>query len=580
VARWQESRGGLAKIVRCTGKESQAKPLFTSFTQVHSFYLFLKLLIFPIGFNKQHQAQVAMTLRKQKSESGASGTLMPIAVDVDLVRFEKNLLQIGFFGANDARDKNRTSRRIEQIVIRNGNKIKVAAEFRGSEALGLPSTTDRDKFIALLKIMSEDRLKTGSISNPIRFSGYRLIQELGLSRNGEIYEEILRWGKRMTDTTITSEHVVYRAAKKVYSDEVLHVFRSFRRTGSSNLNGTERQENYEVILEDWLLENLNQRYVIPEDFNAYKQLTRPTAKGIFGNLHLWFHASQGRPVEKDYLELCNLLNVQAYPHLSKIKSTMGLALNELVSIKYLSKWDVQKMSSKAGYKIVMNPGDELVAILNNTRSDRKEHFALPGRVETESEVRALKAEDQEGVDLLKAHGVLPAKALKLVASYGAEVVLETVEYLASQVTRGSRKSIENPAGLIIYSLENSLPVPASFMSSRKRKVAEELQTRKRLKEQKAAQEELKRMQDEMAYSSWVDEQRDLAVHELYSDDELRSKLSALCIEESRRDDRFRRMPEKAKHEVAYRLLRKELSAEIQLPSFGEWRVSSEQTSLF
>jgi hypothetical protein len=83
--------------------------------------------------------------------------------------------------------------------------------------------------------------------------------------------------------TITSEQVVYRAAKKVYSDEVLHVFRSFRRTGSSNLNGTERQEQYEVVLEDWLVENLNQRYFVPEDFNAYKQLTRPTAKGIFGS---------------------------------------------------------------------------------------------------------------------------------------------------------------------------------------------------------------------------------------------------------------------------------------------------------
>ncbi len=308
-----------------------------------------------------------MTIRKQQQPTS---TLMPISVDVDLVRFEKNLLQIGFFGANDARDKNRTSRRIEQVVVRNGNKIKVAAEFRGSESLGLPSTTDRDKFIALLKIVSEERVKTGCISNPIRFSGYRLIQELGLSRNGEIYEEILRWGKRMTDTTITSEQVVYRAAKKVYSDEVLHVFRSFRRTGSSNLNGTERQEHYEVVLEDWLLENLNQRYVIPEDFNAYKQLTRPTAKGIFGNLHLWFHASQGRPVEKDYSDLCNLLNVQAYPHLSKIKSTMGLALNELVAIKYLSKWDVQKMSSKAGYKVVLVPGEELMSILDNTRADR------------------------------------------------------------------------------------------------------------------------------------------------------------------------------------------------------------------
>ena len=149
--------------------------------------------------------------------------LLPVAVDPDLVRFEKNLLQIGFFGANDSRDKNRTSRRIEQVVFRNGHKVKVAAEFRGSEQLGLPSTTDRDKFIALLKILSEERVKTGQIANPIRFSGYRMIQELGLSRNGEIYEEIVRWGKRMTDTTITSEKVVYRAAKKVYPQSAQQV---------------------------------------------------------------------------------------------------------------------------------------------------------------------------------------------------------------------------------------------------------------------------------------------------------------------------------------------------------------------
>src|SRR5579875_3177280 len=402
-----------------------------------------------------------------------SAAMMPIAVDVDLVRFEKNLLQIGFFGANDARDKNRTTRRVEQVVIRNGSKIKVAAEFRGSEALGLPSTTDRDKFIALLKIVSEERLKTGSISNPVRFSGYRLIQELGLARNGEIYEEILKWGKRMTDTTITSEHVVYRAAKKVYSDETLHVFRAFRRTGTSNLDGTERQENFEVVLEDWLLENLNQRYVVPEDFNAYKQLTRPTAKGIFGNLHLWFHASSGKPVEKDYADLCNLLNIQPYPHLSKIKSTIGLSLEELVSIKYLSSWDVQKMSSKQGYKVVLVAGEELLRVLDATRPERRENPpSLPAPTRDKAE-RQLSEEEQRAVSLLKEHGVLSAKAEALVAQFGVENVIDTVEYLSATALAGKRKSVENPAGLIIYSIENGLPVPATFMSSRRKRAVDD-----------------------------------------------------------------------------------------------------------
>ena len=515
-----------------------------------------------------------MNLRKRpKDRQPVPATLMPISVDVDLVRFEKNLLQIGFFGANDARDKNRTSRRIEQVVVRNGNKIKVAAEFRGSESLGLPSTTDRDKFIALLKIVSEERQKTGAISNPIRFSGYRLIQELGLSRNGEIYEEILRWGKRMTDTTITSEHVVYRAAKKVYSDEVLHVFRSFRRTGSSNLNGTERQEHYEVVLEDWLLENLNQRYVIPEDFNAYKQLTRPTAKGIFGNLHLWFHASQGRPVEKDYAELCNLLNVQAYPHLSKIKSTMGLALNELVAIKYLSKWDVQKMSSKAGYKIVMMAGEELMAILDDTRSERREGTASLPRPDAEQGEIKLSVEEQQAADLLKSHGVLPAKANKLVATFGVDAVCETVEYLASCVIEGRRKAVENPAGLIIYSLENALPVPASFVSSRKRKAAEEASRKKRSRDQVL-------LQEQMAYSEWLDRQQDRAVQDNFSDAELEAKLAEVAHTLASADERVRRMSEKARRDVAYRMLRKEVAGQVELPTFDEWRNSVEQTRLF
>ena len=500
---------------------------------------------------------------------------MPIAVDVDLVRFEKNLLQIGFFGANDARDKNRTSRRIEQIVVRDGNKIKVAAEFRGSETLGLPSTTDRDKFIALLKIISEERARVGVIENPIRFSGYRLIQELGLARNGEIYEEILRWGKRMTDTTITSEHVIYRADKKVYSDEVLHVFRAFRRTGSSNLNGSERQEHYEVVLEDWLLENLNQRYVIPEDFNAYKQLTRPTAKGIFGNLHLWFHASQGRPVEKDYSELCNLLNVQAYPHLSKIKSTMGLALNELVSIKYLSRWDVQRMSSKAGYKIVMVPGEELLAILNQTRPERRDVSAASSQrpVLAEPAILSHSPQDQEAIDALKAHGVLPAKAARLVSVFGSNTVIETVEYLSSHVLDSRGRTVTNPAGLIIYSLENALPVPASFVSSRRRREAEAVHSRRRLKEQQTLQEEI-------AYLQWVDQQHDRAVRERYGDQELEAKLAELCVNMARQDERIRRMPAKGRRDVAYRVLRKELAAGIELPSIEEWRNSSEQTRLF
>lgn len=56
------------------------------------------------------------------------------------------------------------------------------------------------------------------------------------------------------------------------------------------------------------------------------------AKGIFVNLNLWFFASKGKDVEKDYAELCSQLNVRQYEHLSKIRETLGISLAELVNI--------------------------------------------------------------------------------------------------------------------------------------------------------------------------------------------------------------------------------------------------------
>src|SRR5271170_3956352 len=494
--------------------------------------------------------------------------LIPVAADVDLVRFETNLLQIGFFSAQDPRKKRDSSRSFEQSVTRNGQKVRVTAKFNSSEELGLPSTADRDKFLALLKIISEERARVGAIQNPIRFSGYRLLKELGLTDAGQNYEEISNWGRRMATTTITSERVVYMSAKKRYAEKTIHVFRSFSKVGESNHDGSDRTEAYEVQLEDWLLENLNHGYVVPEDFSAYKKLTRPTAKGIFGNLHLWFHASQGRQVEKDYAELCNLLNVQVYPHLSKIKSTMGLALNELVNIKYLDKWDVQPMSSKDGYKIVLAPGPALMRVLRESYPEQRE---LPA-AKSEGSMLPCSPED-EAIQLLKKHGILPAKCAALVERFGPDLVCDTVEYLESQMNSGKRNGVENPAGLIIYSLEKDLPVPAGFISSRRREVMRQAAERDRAKEE--ARQAL-----ESAYMSWKDGKRQEALAERYSDEELEAKISEVVKKNSKSDVLFRRVQPGQHRNLALQLIMKEIRESLALPSFEEWQSQSGQIDLF
>ena len=486
--------------------------------------------------------------------------LIPLPVAVDLIRFEKNLLQMGFFGAHDTRHNTLSTRRIEQWVNRDGQKMKVAAEFRGSQELGLPSTSDRDKYIAFMKIAMEQRAKFGKLENPIRFTGYQLLKELGLTFSGENYEDINRWGQRIADTTITSEQVIYLAARKKYVNKTVHVFRSFVRAGRSNLDDSGRAEMYEVVLEDWLLENLNQSYVIPEDFNAYRMLKRPTAKGVFGYLHLWFHASQGRPVEKDYAELCMLLNIPVYRHVSKIKETMGRSLDELAEVGYLSEWDIKPMVSKEGYKLVLHAGEQLRHVL--ALSQRKR---LPDAAPAE-----VPKEFQETVDALVAKGVTPAKAKTLVDDSDPTTIRRQIDYADWLIARDRRRKIDNPAGFLVYIIENKVPVPTEFVGATVPPPAPGKRT----------QPEVSAAELEAQYDEYVSEQVETALHQKYPGATLSRQVKEVARKRRKEDETFARFPTPQQEALAEQLLRQELKEDLVLPTFEEWREQSSQLPLF
>ena len=501
--------------------------------------------------------------RKSGTVVDQAASLIPVAVAVDLIRFEKNLLQMGFFGAHDTRHSTQTTRRIEQLVSRNGQRMQVAAEFRGSHELGLPSTSDRDKYIAFMKIAMEQKIRAGRIENPIRFTGYRLLKELGLTFSGENYDDINRWGQRMADTTITSEQVIYLAARKKYANKTVHVFRTFQRTGQSTLAGGGKLESYEVVLEDWLLENLNQSFVVPEDFNAYRSLRRPTAKGIFGYLHVWFHASHGRPVEKDYAELCMLLNIPVYRHASKIRETMGRSLDELTSIGYLSAWDVRSMTTKEGYKLVLHPGENLTHVLALSLRKQLEDATEPHATWDECQLAVLKE--------LQERGVGRAKAVELVRQFPLDRIQDQIEYADHLLASDRRRKFENPAGFIIYAIETQLPISSSFVTSRARRENE-------LREADRAASASRQLELQNEFEEYINGEIEAAIQGRYSGANLDRCLSGI-VKDLRSDTRFHDMSPDQQRAYAYQLLRSEVKATLELPSFEHW-LTRQQRSLF
>jgi hypothetical protein len=313
------------------------------------------------------------------------------------------------------------------------------------------------------------------------------------------------------------------------------------------LDDSGRVETYEVVLEDWILENLNQSYVVPEDFNAYRTLKRPTAKGVFGYLHLWFHASHGRPVEKDYAELCMLLNIPVYKHVSKIKETMGRSLDELTQIGYLSNWDIKPMVSKQGYKLILCAGEEVLHVL--ALSQKKQRLPEPAELDQA-------ANPNQAVRALVERGVAPAKAKALASSYSQETILEQIEYAESLISNDRRKKIDNPAGFLVYVIENQVRVPTGFEGSRK------AQSRRDRQAQDAAVEE--------RYEAFCTREVETVLKQQFPNGLLVRKVKEIMRQRRREDETFERFPAQQQEALAEQFLRREVRESLGLPSLEEW----------
>ena len=94
-----------------------------------------------------------------------SSLLLPVVVEqVDLVRVEKSLHSLGFFASTANREISRT---ILQIFRRpDGQRIHAKAVIEGIPSLGLPTTADRDKYMAFMKIALDQREISGPAHQP------------------------------------------------------------------------------------------------------------------------------------------------------------------------------------------------------------------------------------------------------------------------------------------------------------------------------------------------------------------------------------------------------------------------------
>jgi hypothetical protein len=415
------------------------------------------------------------TVSRGKSETATNACPSPL----DFVRIEKNLASLGFFTPSHKKIKEATRKEITFCRLVGGEKVRIRAVIHPSATYGLPINADQDKFFALLRIINEIQRKKGSIENPIGFTSAELLRTLGLRvEAGKNYSDILEWGRRMTLTGICSEGMVYFAGRKSWASDTFHVFERFVSVGSQMPDGNAADRNY-VWLSEWQLENINSNFLIPIDFDAYKKLKNHIAKALVPLLQIWLFASRANGFfEKRYGDLCSLLNITQYRHLSKIKEKLQPSLDELAENRFLANWKIQPTQDNLDFKVLFYHGEKMFEGRTNKTESIKDSICAH-------------SVDKEAFSALMRRGIREQTCREILSNLKpGQEVMDQIEWGDALRVASPPGKFINPPGLYIYLIRENIIPPEYFETSQQRRIHEASQLAREQAEQDLAQQQL------------------------------------------------------------------------------------------
>jgi hypothetical protein len=413
---------------------------------------------------------------------------------VEFVKVEKNLASLGYFTPSNKRIKDVKAKEVTFTRLIDGVRVEASATIVPAAIFGLPTTADQDKYLALQKIIADIRQRDGKVTNPIKFTSAEILSLLRHRKSGRSYKDIEEWLNVMYSTTIISKGVVYLAGRRVLATDRFRVFDRAVSMGKEIEGGRVADKNY-IWLSEWQLENINNNHVLPVDLETYRKLRNHVAKALVPLLQIWLYASrQDGAFEKRYDELCEILSIHRYEHLSRAKEQLGPSLSELQAYGYLANWAIERTADGQAYKVVFHHGDKFH---RDRRLRLGEKEAVPQPTEAKSEARP--SETAALLGELTRRGIAERVARRLLRSLApGQDVPRQIEYVEHLVGREPWK-YTSPTGFLVRFIENNDPVPPSFATSRQKVAAEEDRAReeeqiaiRRLARQEHVQREVNR----------------------------------------------------------------------------------------
>jgi hypothetical protein len=363
----------------------------------------------------------------------------------------------------------------------------------GSDAHGLPTSTDDEVLLGLLQLTKLQQFK----DRKVFFSRYQLIKLLRWPVNGQSYDRIDQALNRWIGVTLYYQNAWRDRETNQWVDEKFHILERIKIYSQENERSRPKpdpgQGSFEFassffVWNDAVYRSFTSGNIKSLDYDFVLELESSISRRLYRFLDKRFYKARNLS-----FELKNL----AYEHIglsrnspvADLKRKLLTAIDELVAKQFLKPLPKEQRFRKerAGvWHVHFEKADLAPVALTKAAAEAKPSQSIP-----ETDLGDTTAVIQKLVDA----GVRLETAVELAGKYPADYIESKIQLTEHLTKTKSKKVSDNPPGFLITAIRTDIPLPRSFITPEQKQAKEEARKKR---QQILQQQEAKRKEREAA----------------------------------------------------------------------------------
>ncbi|HPC76703.1 MAG TPA: replication initiator protein A [bacterium] len=418
----------------------------------------------------------------------------------DKIRSEVNFLVYPIFKLE--KKKNDEAIEVEMTVERGKQRLEVFWGVYSPSIFGIPGPFDKKVFDAIQEIIES---LPRPVQNPIPAgSVYSLCQRMGINYSGENYRMIKDSLRRLALISIDSRSTFYDKGRKRWIEEIFHLFDKVILAGEEFPDGTIADENY-IFLNSKYLDNINNGYVKPIDYEFYRGLSSNISRRLYELLGVKFYPIFQKNMDVRFIRylydtLCDLIPVKKRDRIGLIKQQLAPAITELQEKGFLEKCEIKRENGKV--YLYFYPGPRAKEEFNKFKADvepyqdpqlpedNSKQLSAPSESEPEKLVKYFYKKNT-GRDISEVKPKEIEQAERLLYKYKEEMAHFIVDY-AIEEAKKTNFNMKTFGACLQYERE----AMEKYEITQKLKQKEEEDKRRKAEEERLKEEEKERAEEE------------------------------------------------------------------------------------